>query len=78
LTRYEVSAEAYRVQFRNARQATEESFKEFSIIITGFVRHWCQREEIDGYFRKFIDLIAREELVVSCDMELKLWIQDDS
>jgi hypothetical protein len=45
-------------------------------MITGVLRHWCERGEIDGYFRKFIDLIAREELVVSCDRELKLWIQE--
>jgi hypothetical protein len=47
-------------------------------MISGFLRHWCEREEIDGYFRKFIDLIAREELVVSCDRELKLWIQEQN
>ena len=76
MTRYEVSAEAYRVKFRNARQATEESFKEFAVRITEFLRHWCEREEIDGHFRKLIDLIAREELVVSCDRELTLWIQE--
>lgn len=45
-------------------------------MIAGFLRHWCEREEIDGYFRKFIYLIAREELVVNCDRELKLWIQE--
>ena len=27
---------------------------------------------------KFIDLIACEQLVVSCDKELKLWIQEQN
>ena len=47
-------------------------------MITGVLRHWCEREEIDGNCGKFIDLIACEQLVVSCDNELKLWIQEQT
>jgi len=44
LIRYELTAEAYRDKFRLSRQCHEESYKEFTVRLEGFLRHWCERE----------------------------------
>ena len=76
LSRYELTAEAYREKFRNSSQFSDESFKEFAVRLVGFLRHWLEREVIDNDFAKFADLVAREQLMVSCSKELKLWIKE--
>ncbi|XP_071120130.1 uncharacterized protein [Mytilus edulis] len=76
LVRYELTSEAYRAKFRNSAQFAGESFKEFSVRIEGFLRHWCAREDIDGSFDKLYDLMVRDQLTVSSDKDLRLWIQE--
>jgi hypothetical protein len=76
LSRYELTAEAYRENFRNSSQLSDESFKEFAVRLVGFLRHWLEREEIGNDFAKFAVLVAREQLMVSCSKELKLWIKE--
>ncbi|CAC5374158.1 unnamed protein product [Mytilus coruscus] len=76
LSRYELTAEAYREKFRSAGQFSDESFKEFAVRIIGFLRHWIEREAIGTDFDKFVDLVTREQLMVSCSKELKLWIKE--
>jgi hypothetical protein len=76
LSRYELTAEAYREKFRNSSQLSDESFKEFAVRLVGFLRHWLEREEMGNDFAKFADLFAREQLMVSCSKELKLWIKE--
>lgn len=76
LSRYELTAETYREKFRSARQSSDESFKEYAVRLVGFLRHWLEREEIGTDFSKFIDLVTREQLMVSCSQELKLWIKE--
>jgi hypothetical protein len=49
---------------------------EFAVRLVGFLRHWLEREEIGSDFAKFADLVAREQLMVSCSKELKLWIKE--
>lgn len=76
LCRYELTAEAYREKFRSERQSSDESFKEFSVRLVGFLRHWLERELIGTDFDRFVDLVTREQLMVSCNKELKLWIKE--
>ncbi|CAC5404352.1 Transposon Ty3-I Gag-Pol polyprotein,Transposon Ty3-G Gag-Pol polyprotein [Mytilus coruscus] len=76
LSRYELTAEAYREKFRSAGQFSDESFKEFAVRMVGFLRHWIEREAIGTDFDKFVDLVTREQLMVSCSKELKLWIKE--
>jgi hypothetical protein len=75
-SRYELTAEAYRENFRNSSQLSDETFKEFAVRLVGFLRHWLEREEIGYDFAKFAALVAREQLMVSCSKELKLWIKE--
>ncbi|VDI11022.1 Hypothetical predicted protein [Mytilus galloprovincialis] len=74
--KYELTAEAYREKFRSERQSSDESFKEFSVRLVGFLRHWLERELIGTDFDRFVDLVTREQLMVSCNKELKLWIKE--
>ena len=76
LTRYELTSDAYRDKFRNSSQLVGESFREFSVRLEGFLRHWCERESIGGNYEKFYDLIIREQLMLSSDRDLRLWIQE--
>jgi hypothetical protein len=48
----------------------DQSFKEFAVRLVGFLRHWLEREEIGNDFAKFADLVAREQLMVSCSKEV--------
>lgn len=76
LTRYELTAEAYREKFRSSRQSHEESYKEFAVRLEGFLRHWCERESIGHDFRQLYDMIMREQLVMSSGSDLKIWLQE--
>ncbi|VDI35490.1 Hypothetical predicted protein [Mytilus galloprovincialis] len=38
--------------------------------------HWCAREDIDGSVEKLYDLMVRDQLTVSSDKDLRLWIQE--
>ncbi|CAC5399248.1 unnamed protein product [Mytilus coruscus] len=75
-SKYELTAEAYREKFRSAGQFSDESFKEFAVRMVGFLRHWIEREAIGTDFDKFVDLVTREQLMVSCSKKLKLWIKE--
>jgi hypothetical protein len=43
LSRYELTAAAYREKFRNSSQLSDESFKEFAVRLVDFLRHWLQK-----------------------------------
>ncbi|CAC5401481.1 unnamed protein product [Mytilus coruscus] len=47
-----------------------------AILVRRFLRHWCAREEIDGSFERLYDLMVRDQLTVSSDKGLRLWIQE--
>lgn len=76
LVRYELTSEVYRGKFRHSTQMNGESFREYSVRLEGFLRHWCEREEVNSDFDKFYDLVLREQLIVSSDRELGTWIQE--
>ena len=76
LARYELTSEAYRAKFRHSSQLPQESFREFSVRLEGFLKHWCEREKIAGSFEKLYDLLVREQLTLSSDKDLRLWIQE--
>ena len=76
LVRYELTLEAYREKFRNAFQLHDESFREYTVRVEGFFRHWCEREDISVNFEKLFDLMMREKLLSGCDKDLKLWVQE--
>ena len=76
LVRYKLTSEAYREKFRNAFQLRDESFREYTVRVEGFFRHWCEREDIGVNFQKLFDLMMREKLLSGCDKDLKLWVQE--
>lgn len=76
LVRYELTSEAYREKFRNAFQLRDESFREYTVRVEGFLRHWCKREDISVNFEKLFDFMMREKLLSGCDKDLKLWVQE--
>jgi hypothetical protein len=76
LVRYELTSEAYREKFRNAFQLRDESFREYTVRVEGFFRHWCEREDISVNFEKLFYLMMREKLLSGCDKDLKLWVQE--
>ena len=56
LKRYELTSEAYRDKFRQTRQKTDESFKDYQVRPEKYLAHWCEREEIHGQFTQLYDL----------------------
>ncbi|CAC5388230.1 unnamed protein product [Mytilus coruscus] len=76
LSRYELTADAYKEKFRSSGQSYDKSFKEFAVRLVGFLRHWIERQAIYTDFDNFVDLVTREQLLVSCSEELKLWIKE--
>jgi len=76
LTRYELTAETYREKFRVSKQGQDESFKEYNVRMENFLRRWCERESVGNDFDKMYDLILKEQLMLSADRELRMWIQE--
>jgi hypothetical protein len=52
------------------------TFREYTVRVEGFFRHWCEREDIGVNFEKLFDLMMREKLLSGCDKDLKLWVQE--
>jgi hypothetical protein len=76
LVRYELTSEAYREKFRHAFQLRDESFREYTVRVEGFFRHWCEREDIGVNFEKLFDFIMTEKLLSGCEKDPKLWVQE--
>jgi hypothetical protein len=77
LVRYELTSEAYREKFRNAFQLRDETFREYTVRVEGFFRHWCEREDVCVNIGKMFDLMMREKLLSGCDDSMTLCGLDD-
>ncbi|KAL5019662.1 hypothetical protein ScPMuIL_002554, partial [Solemya velum] len=73
LKRYELTSEAYRLKLRNCRQLPDESFKDFTVRLETYLKHWCEREDIGSDFGKLYDLLLREQVIQQCSKDLQLW-----
>ena len=76
LKRYDLTAQAYRDKFRNAKQLPHENFREFSVRETGFWKHWCDSETVGTDFEKLEDLMLREQLMQSATNDLRIWLKE--
>ncbi|KAL5017538.1 hypothetical protein ScPMuIL_007127, partial [Solemya velum] len=74
LKRYELTSEAYRLKLRNCRQLPDESFKDFTVRLETYLKHWCEREDIGSDFGKLYDLLLREQVIQQCSKDLQLWV----
>lgn len=71
-----LTADTYREKFRVSKQGQGESFKEYYVRMENFLRRWCERESVGNDFDKMYDLILKEQLMLSADRELRMWIQE--
>lgn len=76
LKRYELTSEAYREKFRQARQQSDESFKDYQVRTEKYLSHWCEREDIHGQYNSLYDLVLREQLLKFCDKDLQVWVHE--
>lgn len=76
LKRYELTSEAYREKFRQARQQSDESFKDYQVRTEKYLSHWCKREYIHGQYNSMYDLVLREQLLKFCDKDLQVWVHE--
>lgn len=66
----------YREKFRSCKQATGETYKEFSVRMRTYFDHWKENEAIGENFDKLVDLILREQLTFSSDHDLQIWLRE--
>ena len=76
LERYGLNSWEYREKFRNCRQASGESYREFSVRLRSYFDHWKETEAIDDDFDKLVDLIMREQLMFTSDHDLQMWLRE--
>ena len=70
---YELTGEAYRKKFRYTRREADETFKEWSVKLTGFLDWWFQIEEITE-FSRLREVLVMEQLLNACSPELRVWL----
>uniref|UniRef100_A0A8W8HLS0 CCHC-type domain-containing protein n=1 Tax=Magallana gigas TaxID=29159 RepID=A0A8W8HLS0_MAGGI len=76
LKRYELTSKAYREKFRQARQQSDESFKDYQVRTEKYLSHWCEREDIHGQYNSLYDVVLREQLLKFCDKDLQVWVHE--
>ena len=76
LERYGLNSWEYREKFRSCRQASGETYREFSVRLKSYFDHWEETEEIDRDFDKLVDLILREQLMFTSEHDLQIWLRE--
>ena len=76
LERYGINALAYREKFRLATQDKTETFKEYSIRVEGYLKHWVNAEDVKDNYHKLYDLVMSEQLMFTASPDLQVWLQE--
>ena len=76
LERYGLNSWEYREKFRSCRQASGETYREFSVRLRSYFDHWRETESIDSDFDKLVDLVMRELLMFTADHDLQMWLRE--
>ena len=75
LSRYELTGEAYREKFRYTRKEHDETFKEWSVKLTGYFNRWLEVEKIFE-FKQLHETLIMEQLLNACSPELRIWLEE--
>lgn len=76
LDRFGLNSWLYREKFRNSRQEIGETFKEYAIRSSGVLEHWVNSEKVGGDYGKLYDLVLREQLMFSSQVDLQVWLRE--
>ena len=74
LERYGLNPLEYRNKFRNAKQQSGETFKEFSIRVSDYFYHWEESESVNQSHEKVVDMIVRDQLMSNCNYDLHTYL----
>ena len=75
LSRYELTEEAYRKKFRYTRKEHDETFKEWSVKLTGYFNRWLEVEKIFE-LRQLHETLIMEQLLNACSPDLRMWLEE--
>ena len=77
LTKYDVSCEAYRLKFREARRRTDQSVTEWVNVLESQLNGWIKFADIcDGDFVSLKDLILREQVLGKMPEDMSVHLRD--
>ena len=76
LERYGLNSWEFREKFRSCRQASGETYREFSVRLRSYFDHWKETESKDGNFDKLVDLVMREQLMFTAEHDLQMWLRE--
>ena len=76
LDRYGLNSWEYRDKFRQSKQLSGETFKEYAVRIRNYFEHWQDTEAIHRNYDALVDLMLREQLTFSASPNLQTWIRE--
>ena len=76
LDRYGLNSWEYREKFRQCKQLTGETFREYTVRLKSYFEHWQDTESINKNYEALVDLMLREQLTFSASYNLQVWIRE--
>ena len=66
----------YREKFRQSKQMSGETFREYAVRLRTYFEHWQNTEAIDRNYDALVDLMLREQLTFTASHYLQIWIRE--
>ena len=76
LDRYGLNSWEYREKFRQCKQLSGETFREYTVRLMSYFEHWQDTESINKNYEALVDLILREQLTFNASYNLQIWIRE--
>ena len=76
LKHYQMTEDGYRTKFRTTRPQKNETPCQFAARISGYLHNWVKMSKIDHTYEGLIDLLLREQFLISCSKDLGLFLRE--
>ena len=76
LQHFALTSDGFRKRFREAKRASNESFKQFATRLSSYVKRWVELSERDISYDTLTELIVMEQIVEGCDRSFSVFIKE--
>ena len=74
--RFQLTEQGYKIKFRTSRPERGETPTQFVARLSEYFHRWIELSKINKDYKELVDLLLREQFIVSCSMELSTYLKE--
>ena len=74
--RFQLTEQGYKMKFRTSRPERGETPTQFVAQLSEYFHRWIELSKINKDYKELVDLLLREQFIVSCSMELSTYLKE--